>query len=98
MERIASIDVKRDEAGLVEYALRIGVPLRFYTADELNAVEGSFQESEFVKKTVGVGNVCERAAVLGSTNETAAGRLVIGKTAKYGVTVAAAARDWRIEF
>ncbi|MBE6725854.1 MAG: cobalamin biosynthesis protein CbiG [Ruminococcaceae bacterium] len=98
VERIASIDVKRDEAGLVEYALRIGVPLRFYTADELNAVEGSFQESEFVKKTVGVGNVCERAAVLGSTNETAAGRLVIGKTAKYGVTVAAAARDWRIEF
>ena len=92
--KAASIDVKRDEAGLIEYASRIGAELVFYAAEELAAVPGDFAESEFVKKTVGVGNVCERAAVLGAGT----GALLIGKTAHEGVTVAAAARDWRVEF
>jgi len=43
---------------------------------------------------VGVGNVCERAAVLGSGG----GKLLVGKTAREGVTVAAAAMEWRVEF
>ncbi|MBR5366409.1 MAG: cobalt-precorrin 5A hydrolase [Clostridia bacterium] len=92
--RVASIDVKRDEAGLAEYTGDIGAELVFYTAEELAAVPGDFAESEFVKKTVGVGNVCERAAVLGA----GIGKLLIGKTAHDGVTVAAAVRDWRVEF
>ena len=92
--RVASIDVKRDEAGLGAYASGIGAELVFYSAEELAAVPGIFAESEFVRKTVGVGNVCERAAVLGA----GIGRLVIGKTAREGVTVAAAAADWRVEF
>ena len=92
--RIASIDVKRDEAGLADYASEIGAQLVFYTAGELDAVPGDFAESEFVRKTVGVGNVCERAAVLGS----GIGTLLVGKTARDGVTVAAAVREWRVEF
>ena len=87
-------DVKRDEAGLAEYAGDSGAQLVFYSAEELSAVPGDFAESEFVKKTVGVGNVCERAAVLGA----GIGELLIGKTAHDGVTVAAAVRDWRVEF
>ena len=90
--RIASIDVKADEAGLLGCTKALKAQTVFYTADELNAVEGEFAESEFVKKTVGVGNVCERAAVCGG------GTLIIPKTAKDGVTVAAAVQEWRIEF
>ena len=37
-------------------------------------------------------NVCERAALLG------AGRLLVRKTARYGVTVAVAAEDWEVRF
>ncbi len=92
--RVASIDVKRDEAGLAVYASEIGAELVFYSAEELDAVPGDFAESEFVRKTVGVGNVCERAAVLGS----GIGELLIEKTAHDGVTVAAAVREWRVEF
>ena len=92
--RIASIDVKRDEAGLAEFASGIGAELVFYSAEELEAVPGDFTESEFVRKTVGVGNVCERAAVLGS----GMGTLLVRKTARDGVTVAAAASEWRVEF
>lgn len=90
--RIATIDVKQDEAGLLEYAEKMKLPLSFYRAEELNAVPGDFAESEFVRKTVGVGNVCERAAVLEG------GKLIVRKTAKDGVTVALAAQDWRVEF
>lgn len=90
--RIASIDVKKDEQGLLETAQRLGAETVFYTADELNAVPGEFEESEFVKKTVGTGNVCERAAAL------AGGEIIIKKTAITGVTVAASIKDWRTEF
>ena len=81
-----------DEAGLLEANRRLNVPVKFYSADELNAVPGVFDESEFVRKTVGVGNVCERAAC------AAGGTLMIRKTARDGVTVAAAVSDWRITF
>ena len=90
--RIASIDVKKDEAGLLECAKVLKAQTVFYTADELNAVPGEFTESEFVRKTVGVGNVCERAALCGG------GTRIIPKTAKDGVTVAAAVEEWRVTF
>ena len=61
---IASIDVKKDEEGLLSFAEENAFPIRFYSAEELNAVEGDFTPSAFVAKTVGVDNVCERAAVL----------------------------------
>ena len=90
--RIASIDVKRDEAGLLAYAEKRALPLAFFTAEELAAISGEFDESEFVRRTVGVGNVCERAAVCRGESH------IIRKSAMDGVTVAAAVRDWKIEF
>ncbi len=92
VSEIATIDVKRDEAGLLEFAENLHAPAAFYSAGELAAVAGEFEESDFVRKTVGVGNVCERAAALGG------GRLIIRKTAIDCVTVAAAIIDWRPEF
>ena len=82
---LASIDVKANEPAIRELAQREGWELRFYSADELAAVPGSFDSSDFVEQTVGVGNVCERAAC------TAGGSLVAAKHAANGVTVAIAA-------
>jgi len=82
---IATVDTKRDEAGLLEFSQLYDLPLVFYTADELKNACGEFAGSDFVNETVGVDNVCERAAALcGGTDE-----LVIKKTVKDGVTVAA---------
>ncbi len=80
----ATIDRKRDEPAIRQLAEEYGWPLRIYTAEELAALEGSFAESAFVEQTVGVGNVCERAAAAGG------GSLLIRKQAGEGVTVAAA--------
>ena len=90
--RVASIDVKANEAGLLEYCRSHGWPIRFYSAAQLNAVQGSFSKSEFVKNTVGVDNVCERAAAASS------GEIIVKKTALNGVTAAVAEMKWGIEF
>ncbi|WP_044973144.1 cobalt-precorrin 5A hydrolase [Ruminococcus sp. HUN007] len=91
--KAASIDLKADEAGLLEYCHKTGVPLVTYSSEELIKAEGDFTESEFVRSVTGTGNVCERSAVLCS-----GGKLVIRKTAFNGVTVAAAEMPVRIDF
>ena len=81
---IASIDVKRDEPAIRQLAQDMGCELRFYTAEQLAAVEGAFSTSSFVHDTVGVDNVCERAACADGAT------LMAGKRAGNGVTVAIA--------
>lgn len=88
----ASIDVKSDEAGLLACCERHGWPVSFYSAERLNAVPGTFKKSEFVRNTVGVDNVCERAAA------ASGGRIIVPKTAENGVTVAVAELEWGIDF
>ena len=53
-------------------------------------MSGSFRESDFVRRTTGVGNVCERAAVLAAGPEEAF--LAVEKQAEGGVTAALALR------
>ena len=84
---LASIDVKADEAAIRALASKMGWGLRFYSAEELASVPGDFSSSEFVKRSVGVDNVCERAAC------AEGGTLVLGKQASDGVTVAIALRE-----
>lgn len=88
----ASIDLKRGESGLLEFCRERGWPIEFYPASRLEAVEGTFTPSDFVLQTVGVDNVCERAAMADGE------RLIIKKTAGGGVTVAAAVEHWEVRF
>ena len=94
--KVASIDLKKEEPGLLEFCRKWQLPFVTYTAEELSQVEGEekFTESEFVKQTVGVGNVCERSAL------AAAGRkkLLQGKVAEGGVTVAVAVQEYKVYF
>jgi cobalt-precorrin 5A hydrolase/precorrin-3B C17-methyltransferase len=61
---LASIDAKRDEAGLLEAAESLGVPLRFNPAEALAGVETP-NPSSVVREAVGTPSVAE-AAVLAS--------------------------------
>ena len=99
---IATIDRKRDEPALVALAARWRLPLLTYSAEELENVSGTYSNSDFVRQTVGIGNVCERAAVLALTEqfsgklpEEAEGfddrSLILLKKAEDGVTAAVAA-------
>ncbi len=91
---IASIDLKKDEEGLLEFAKRYDLPITFYSPDQLNTLTGDFTASDYVAQVSGTDNVCERAAVLLSLR----GKLVFPKFAKNGVTIALALKQWRVNF
>lgn len=93
LARVASIDLKAGEPGLLEYCRENRLPYVTYSAEELAAVRGDFTSSEFVAGVAGVDNVCERAAVLASR-----GKLILKKQAAAGVTVALAAAPYEIDF
>jgi cobalt-precorrin 5A hydrolase len=93
VERICTIDIKKDEPALKQLAEQLGVPLEVFSAKELGRLDGTFSTSEFVSRVTGVDNVCERAAVLGSRGE-----LIAGKQALNGVTAAVAARTEKFRF
>ena len=87
---VASIDVKADEEGLRSFAEQQGLELRLFSAEELACVPGEFSSSEFVLRTVGVDNVCERAAC-------ACGQgLLLSRRSADGVTVALGASEPRL--
>ena len=88
----ASIDLKAEEAGLLQFCEERKLPIAFYSAEELSAVPGDFTPSEFVQSITGVDNVCERAALIGAKE------LIVKKTAMNGVTVAIAAEHWEVRF
>ncbi|WP_078850016.1 Rv2231c family pyridoxal phosphate-dependent protein CobC [Streptomyces sp. NRRL F-5126] len=70
--RLATLDARTDEPGLVAAAARLGVPLRGYAAEALAAVEVP-HGSEAVRAAVGTGSVAEAAALAGG------GVLLVGK-------------------
>src|SRR5215204_5637994 len=78
---LSSIDVKSDEAGLLEAAQALSVPLSFYTAEKLAAVEVS-NPSPVVAGAVGTPSVAE-AAVL-----AAGAQLLLEKRKSRNATVA----------
>lgn len=94
--KAASIDLKKEEPGLLEFCGRWKIPFLTYTAEELQKVEceGELSESEFVKEVTGVGCVCERSALKASGRK----KLLQGKTAENGVTVAVALEEYAVNF
>lgn len=89
--QVATIDSKKEEEALSRLCEEMGWAFRCFSAGELRSLEGSFSHSDFVEETVGVGNVCERAAVLGSK-----GALVLKKQRLAGATLAAALAPWQV--
>ena len=83
---LASIDIKNDEAGLIEVAQSLELPLIFFKREELNQVKGIKNPSPVVEKHVGVKSVCEAAAILASRG----GTLIVPKQSTQNVTVAIA--------
>lgn len=101
---LASIDVKAEEAGLTQFAKDCKIPFVTYSKKQLLEVEGTFASSDFVKKTVGVDNVCERAVgmVLCEKNhkniKVDENTLLAGKVARDGMTLAIGCLDWKVSF
>lgn len=82
---VVSIDLKKEEAGLLEFCETRNVPFETYAAEELRAVPGTYSASEFVSGVTGVDNVCERSAVkYASEHGMNQGEQLLGRQAKHG--------------
>lgn len=87
MKSVATINVKREEAGIVEFASKYRLPVEFYDQDALNKVDNITAPSAAAQKYVGVIGVCEPAAILAA----GAGGLLVPKQ-KFGTITVAVAR------
>lgn len=86
---VASIDLKKNEPGLLEFCEEHDFPFEVFSAEELSEVEGEFTPSSFVKSVTGVDNVCERSAVAACHGSQS--RMLVEKYAYFnGVTIAVA--------
>lgn len=90
---LASIDLKNDEPGLLDFARSKGYTIDFYNCEQLNGVDG-VSTSAVVLKATGAKGVAEPAAVLAAGG----GRLLVNKMKWPNVTVAIAeiTDPWKI--
>lgn len=90
---VASIELKKNEPCIIEFAKKYKVDFITFTSEQLNSVVGNFTKSAFVESITGVDNICERSAVLSSK-----GDILVGKVACNGITVAVAKAKWQYCF
>ena len=86
---VASAEVKRQEAGLLEFAGKMKLPLRFFPAEKLNSVEVP-NPSEAAQRNFGIRSVSEASALLGAGRNA---RLYVEKQRCGDVTAAVAGGD-----
>jgi cobalt-precorrin 5A hydrolase len=85
----ASVDIKKDSPQMLKAVEQLGKPLEFLSVNALRTVNYSdlSPDSKMVQEKIGVGGVCERAALLSAGKNS---KLILKKTKLNGVTVAIA--------
>lgn len=83
IKHFATVDVKKNEAGIFEAAKHYKTIVKIVDRKEIKTVENEFQCSEFVRKTIGVGAVCEPCAALTAIK----GHFLMRKQAYNGITI-----------
>lgn len=79
----ATVDVKQNETGIFEAAEHYKTIVKIVGREEIKAIESKFQCSEFVRKAIGVGAVCEPCAELTATR----GHFLMRKKSYGGITL-----------
>ena len=89
VDRLATVDIKKDSPSMVSAAEKLGLPIDFVSVEALREVkhEGLSPDSKLVKEKIGVGGVCERAALIMAGKKA---NLILKKMKMNGVTVAIA--------
>ncbi|EPY2272966.1 cobalt-precorrin 5A hydrolase [Clostridium sporogenes] len=79
---IVSVEIKKDEKAIKELSKFLGCPFITYSIEEIKKVEHKFRGSDFVRKTIGVGSVCEPSI------ELKGGKIIKEKQKLTGMTLA----------
>lgn len=84
LAKLATVDVKADENGLLELAKHFGLSLEIISREEIKKIETQFEGSDFVEKSIGVRVVSEPVALLASSGQ---GRFLVQKAKYGGITI-----------
>jgi len=87
IRNIATIDLKKSEAGLIEFARKYRLPIEYFDKESLSDADFPSPASDIALKYVGTPAVCESAAVLSSGIP-----LFVPKTSFRGAVTVAVAR------
>lgn len=81
--KLSTVEIKKNENGIIEASEHFKTNLEIITLDEIKQIENQFIISPFVKKSIGVGNVCEPCGYISSDF----GECLLPKTAENGITI-----------
>lgn len=85
---ISTGEMKKNEAGIIETASKLHIPLEIIPLDELKSFDDKeCSKSSFVREKFGISGVCEPSAFIAAGKNS---KLIFKKTAFNGVTVAIA--------
>jgi cobalt-precorrin 5A hydrolase len=89
IDQFASVDIKQDSAAMLDATKLFGVPLEFLSVEALRSLNHPdlSPDSKLVQEKIGVGGVCERAALIIAGKNS---NLILKKTKLNGTTVAIA--------
>lgn len=90
VREMATVDLKAEEPGLLEFCAGHGLPLRVFARATLAARAWVGKPSDWVRQNVGLDGVCEPCALVAS----ARGALLVPKMSLDGVAVAVVLDKW----
>lgn len=92
LDGLATSEHKRGEAGLVQLAAELDLPLTFFSAERLAAHESQLSEhSEAVRELIGAPSVAEASALAGAAQRSGrSARLLCSKQRSAAATLAIA--------
>jgi len=90
VREIATIDLKANEPGLLEYCAQHNIPMRVFSTAAVKNRPWVTETSDWVQQNVGVVGVCEPCALMASVR----GSLVVSKFRLEGVAVAIVEDKW----
>ncbi len=85
-----TVDLKVNEQGLLSALEELSIPLRIVSRQEIDTCAKDYVKSDFVEEKIGVGGVCEPAALI-SGRKT---KLILKKQKFPGVTIAVAQENF----
>lgn len=90
VREVATVDLKANEPGLLEFCARYDLPLRVFAHATVAARPWVTQASDWVRQNVGLDGVCEPCALIACPR----GKLVVPKMTLDGVAVAVIEDKW----
>ena len=84
VKKIATVDVKENEQGLINAAKFLNLDLEIVSRDKIKKIQNQFEGSDFVEKTIGVRAVSEPVALLSSAGN---GKFLVMKEKYNGITI-----------